>query len=182
MTGARGTRVRPATSSDFGPIDAVEIAAFGHEADHVVPLVHALRSTAAAVLELVAEADGELVGHVMLSRGWLDAPASLVTVRVLSPLAVVPDRQRQGIGRQLIEHAITKSEEARSPAVFLEGDPGYYATSGFAPAGSRGFQSPSARIPEPAFQVRTLSAYEPWMTGTLIYPEAFWATDTVGLR
>ena len=183
MTGTHGARTRPATRSDVGPIDAVETAAFGHEADHVIPLVHALRSTEAAVLELVAEDDdGELVGHVMLSRGWLDAPVSLVTVRVLSPLAVAPDRQRQGIGRRLIEHAVEDSEEALSPAVFLEGDPRYYAASGFAPASSRGFRSPSTRIPEPAFQVRTLTAYEPWMTGTLVYPEAFWATDTVGLR
>lgn len=183
MTGAHGARTRPATGDDLGPIDAVEAAAFGHHADHVIPLVHALRRTGAAVLELVAEDDdGELVGHVMLSRGWLDASASLVTVRVLSPLAVAPDRQRQGIGRRLIEHAVEDSEDALSPAVFLEGDPGYYVASGFAPATSRGFRSPSVRIPEPAFQVRTLAAYEPWMTGTLVYPEAFWATDTVGLR
>lgn len=39
-----------------------------------------------------------------------------------------------------------------------------------------------ARIPDEAFQVSILSAYEPWMTGTLVYSESFWALDCVGLR
>jgi putative acetyltransferase len=33
-----------------------------------------------------------------------------------------------------------------------------------------------------AFQVVTLPAYEPWMTGALVYAEQFWAFDCVGLR
>ena len=52
------------------------------------------------------------------------------------------------------------------------------------PASARpsGFAPPSVRIPGPAFQVAVLAAHEPWMVGQLVYPEAFWATDTVGLR
>ncbi|HET7305799.1 MAG TPA: hypothetical protein VFJ12_14755 [Segeticoccus sp.] len=34
----------------------------------------------------------------------------------------------------------------------------------------------------PAFQVRRLPAHEPWMTGTLVYPDVFWELDCVGLR
>jgi putative acetyltransferase len=41
---------------------------------------------------------------------------------------------------------------------------------------------PSLRFPDAAFQVATLSGYEPWMTGTLVYPDTFWAHDCVGLR
>ena len=61
------------------------------------------------------------------------------------------------------------------PLVFLEGDPAYYSTRGFERADLHGFRSPSLRIPAPAFQVALLSAYEPWMTGTLVYSEVFWA-------
>lgn len=50
------------------------------------------------------------------------------------------------------------------------------------PAGPRGFRKPSLRIPDEAFQVITLPAYEVWMTGTLVYPEPFWRHDSVGLR
>lgn len=42
--------------------------------------------------------------------------------------------------------------------------------------------SPSLRMPDAAFQVARLPAYEPWMTGTLVYSETFWALDCVGLR
>jgi putative acetyltransferase len=38
------------------------------------------------------------------------------------------------------------------------------------------------RIPQCAFQVVVLPAWEPWMTGALVYPDAFWLMDAVGLR
>ncbi|MHB8450990.1 MAG: hypothetical protein ACYDAQ_11155 [Mycobacteriales bacterium] len=38
------------------------------------------------------------------------------------------------------------------------------------------------RIPDAAFQVLLLSAYQAWMTGTLVYRQAFWDHDAVGLR
>jgi putative acetyltransferase len=66
--------------------------------------------------------------------------------------------------------------------VFLEGSPRYYPRFGFRPAGDLGFRRPSLRIPQPAFQVVLRPSYEPWMTGTLVYPEVFWALDCVGLR
>jgi putative acetyltransferase len=44
------------------------------------------------------------------------------------------------------------------------------------------YPSPPRRIPPPAFQVACLPGYETWMTGTLVYSEAFWALDCVGLR
>ena len=174
--------VRPATPADRPHIDAVESAAFGDHGAAVLPLIRELRRTEAAVLELVAEIDAAVVGHLILSRGWVDASARLVPVRVLRPLAVRPDRQRQGVGRALIEHAVDASEAARAPAVFLEGDPAYYSRVGFVSAQREGFSAPSTRIPEPAFQVRLLTAHEPWMTGALVYPEAFWTMDSVGLR
>jgi len=66
--------------------------------------------------------------------------------------------------------------------VFLEGSPSYYSPLGFRPAGELDFRKPSLRIPDAAFQVRTTSTYEPWMTGTLVYAEPFWRLDCVGLR
>lgn len=53
---------------------------------------------------------------------------------------------------------------------------------GFARADEHGFRSPSLRFPAPTFEVALLSAYEPWMTGTSVYSEVFWALDCVGLR
>lgn len=66
--------------------------------------------------------------------------------------------------------------------VFLEGAPAYYSRFGFTAATAQGFRAPSLRIPDAAFQARTLPAYEPWMTGTLVYSSLFWNHDAVGLR
>ena len=129
-----------------------------------------------------ADDDGAVVGHVMLSRGWVDSPRELVEVLVLSPLSVDPPRQGVGIGGELVRAALREAEAFGAPEVFLEGDPGYYARFGFRPAAGSGFTRPSVRIPDAAFQVVLLTAHEPWMTGALVYPEAFWAHDSVGLR
>lgn len=66
--------------------------------------------------------------------------------------------------------------------VFLEGDPVFYLRLGFTPGGQQGFRKPSLRIPDAAFQAIRLPSHEPWMTGTLVYPDTFWQHDAVGLR
>jgi len=150
----------------------------------VARLVDALRIAKAPLppLSFVATVHGQVVGHVMLSASRLDAPRRLVDVYVLSPLGVLPAYQRNGVGTQLIRHAIGAADLHRVPLVFLEGSPRYYGKRGFDRADTAGFRSPSLRIPPPAFQVARLSRYEEWMTGTLVYSEAFWAHDCVGLR
>ena len=135
-----------------------------------------------AGLSYLAERAGVPVGHVQLSRSWVDAPDRLVEVLVLSPLSVVPEHQKQGIGTELVGHAVAEATRVGAPLLFLEGDPRYYSRLGFQAAGGFGFTAPSVRIPAPAFQVMPLPGYEPWMTGALVYAEQFWAYDCVGLR
>jgi putative acetyltransferase len=159
----------------------VHRVAFGDHGPVVAGLVDdMLRDPAALSL---TETDGEdIVGHVMFTRSLLDAPRRLVDVQVLSPLAVLPAYQRRGIGRTLIRRGLDILDERGVPLVFLEGDPRYYVRAGFEPAVPHGFRKPSLRIPDAAFQVYRLSAYEPWMTGTLVYSHLFWDHDCVGLR
>ncbi len=66
--------------------------------------------------------------------------------------------------------------------MFLEGSPGYYGRRGFERASERGFEAPSRRTPEPAFQVALLSRYADWMTGRVIYRDVWWEHDSAGLR
>jgi putative acetyltransferase len=161
----------------------VVAAAFDEPAyGRVVRMMRLLRTSGAERVSIVAVCDDDIVGHVQLSRSWIDAREALVEVLVLSPLSVLPTQQNRGIGTRLIKAALAEAARHGAPAVFLEGASGYYGTRGFEAATPKKFGRPSHRIPEPAFQVALLPAYETWMVGQLVYPEAFWATDTVGLR
>lgn len=177
-----GLSLRPETGADVAAVRALHRGAFG--GDKVADLADALRAAPAALppISLVAVDGSDVAGHVMLSACRLDAPPQLVDVATLSPLAVAKPYRYRGVGGWLIASALAAADEASVPLVFLEGSPGYYAAHGFEPAVALGFRPPSLRIPEPAFQVARLSAYEPWMTGSFIYSETFWSLDCVGLR
>src|SRR5580693_7997873 len=176
--------LREELPGDRESVRDIHLRAFGDHGLVVADLVDALRETIAPAdgLSLVAEHDGQVVGHVMFTRSLLDAPRRLVEVQVLSPLAVLPEHQKRGIGSALVRHGLKAVAEQAVPLVFLEGDPRYYSRFGFAPGGDEGFRKPSLRIPDGAFQVIKLPRYEPWMTGTLVYAEPFWRHDCVGRR
>lgn len=157
-------------------------AAFGDEGSFIVRLLDALEVSGKMAVSLVAERAGEVVGHVGLSRAWVDARERLVDVLVLSPLGVAPSHQGAGVGAELVAAALEAARADGAPAVFLEGDPGYYSRLGFEAGSRHGFVRPSVRIPEPAFQVCLLEDPEEWMRGALVYCDAFWELDCVGLR
>jgi putative acetyltransferase len=181
-------RIRPERAADHAEVLSLHRLAFGGHGERVAGLVSDLRRLvgADAGLSLVAErADqdaGELVGHAMFTPALLDAPRQLVTVEVLSPLAVLPQWQGRGVGGALVRHGIEILAARSVPVVFLEGDPGYYSRFGFVSGDPLGYRRPSLRIPPAGFQVLRLPAYQAWMTGTLVYPEVFWNHDLVGLR
>ncbi|HVB00012.1 MAG TPA: N-acetyltransferase [Acidimicrobiales bacterium] len=169
---------------DRHAVTRVHREAFGTSGDRVAELSDALRSliTAESGLSLVAEEESLIVGHVMFTPSLLDAPRELVTVQVLSPIAILPSHQRQGIGSKLIKVGLEMLDKRGVPVVFLEGLPTYYARFGFSSGAKLGFRRPSLRIPDASFQTIQLSTYEPWMRGTLVYADLFWEHDAVGLR
>jgi putative acetyltransferase len=180
---AADVEIRLERAGEQEQVRAVHTAAFADDG-LVGRLVDALRAMPAplATVSLVAAAGPEVAGHVMLSASRLDAPPRLVDVYVLSPLGVRPAFQRHGTGTALVAAALAAAAARRVPLVFLEGSPGYYGVRGFERADALGFRAPSLRIPPAGFQVARLPGYEPWMTGTLVYAEPFWALDCVGLR
>ncbi|MBO0870037.1 MAG: N-acetyltransferase [Micromonosporaceae bacterium] len=175
--------VREERAEDPEAVREVHRLAFG-DGERVPALVDALRAAGGAVapLSLVAAIGERVVGHVMLSACRLDAPPRLVDVLSLSPLGVLPQFQRRGIGTRLVARALAAAESRGIPLVFLEGSPDYYGKRGFADATKLGFRPPTLRYPPGAFQVAKLSSYQEWMTGTFVYSDTFWALDCVGLR
>jgi putative acetyltransferase len=176
--------VRAETDDDRAAVRAVHLAAFPHHGEVVVNLVDDLRRAVAAGegISLVADDGGVAVGHAMFTPSLLDAPRRLVPVQVLSPIGVLPEFQRRGFGSAIVRRGLELLADRGVPIVFLEGAPQYYSRFGFEPGAALGFRRPSLRIPDAAFQAIRLPSYEPWMTGTLVYSEAFWRHDLVGLR
>lgn len=109
---------KPADASD---IEAVHRAAFPSPLEG--RLVGLLRDAGRLRVSLVAEVEGDVVGHVAFS------PVSVNNSECgwgLAPLAVVPPRQRQGIGRELVRAGLVVCAEAGCGFVVVLGDPDYY--------------------------------------------------------
>ena len=172
--------IEPERPQDRAAVREVVRLAFAPD-DRVAELVDLVRESPEYVpgLSLVARdpgPEGEVVGHVMLSYAHVVAEASTTRHRVLSlsPLAVAPSRQRQGIGSALVLAGLREAEAMGEPLVMLEGSPAYYPRFGFRDSRDLGItiDLPSWAPPD-AGMVHPLTAYDPAIRGRLEYPPAF---------
>jgi putative acetyltransferase len=121
---------------------------------------------------LVAIDEDAVVGHVMVGTTFLDTETGRTEVPNLSPIAVAPARQRQGIGHALIEAAAAVLDADDEPFVVLEGSPDYYGRRGFEDARLHGVLFPLPDwAPPGAGQLRPLAGYRR-IAGTVVYPPA----------
>ena len=154
--------IREERPGDHAAIRAVVTAAFGRadEAD----LVDALRANGDSVLSLVAEED-RIIGHVLFSR--MAAPFRALG---LAPVAVLPDRQRFGVGCSLIRAGLEAAHHAGWQGAFVFGNPDFYRRFGFDASLAAGFASPYAG---PNLMVAPLGGVLPAMEGRIDYAPAF---------
>jgi len=160
--------IRNELATDVDAINAVTIAAFtdaphtGHTEQFIVK---ALRSTGKLSISLVAERDGEVVGHVAVSpvsisdgsTGWYG----------LGPISVMPACQGQGIGSRLMQAALQALRASGAAGCVVLGEPGYYGRFGF--RAEPGLVLPD--VPPAYFQVQAFSGSVP--RGTVTYDAAF---------
>lgn len=169
--------VRPEDPADHPAIRDVVSRAFDSTAE--ADLVEAIRAAPECIpeLALVAELDGTVVGHVMVSLTYLDDGTTRHEIHQLSPLAVAPDHQRSGVGSALVRSVLERSRNAGAEFVILEGDPRYYSRFGFEPCAAYDIHIdlPDWAPPEAA-QICLLSKERPSVRGHVVYPESF---DTV---
>jgi len=171
---ARDVAIRAEQSRDRDAIADVVTAAFASSRE--ARLVEAIRASPYFVpeLSLVAETQGGVVGHVIVSFVDLHDADAQHRVASLSPLAVGPDYQRRGIGSELVREVTARTDARGEPMVILEGSPTFYGRLGFehsVPHGIR-FSLPSWAPPEAA-QVLLLRNYDPSIRGRVVYPPAF---------
>jgi len=128
---ARSTEVtiRPETDADHDAIQHVNREAFGQEAE--AQLVDALRDGGFVRLSLVAELDGQVVGHILFSDIQIVGEDDSVDALALAPMAVVPEHQRKGIGSELVRTGLEQCRQAGHRIVIVLGHPNYYPRFGF---------------------------------------------------
>lgn len=136
------------------------------QTEHLI--VNGLRRAGALALSLVAEADGQIVGHVAFSsvvvgdgtENWYG----------LGPVAVLPEWQRQGIGQALIERGLVELRTGGAEGCVVLGDPGYYGRFGFQHRPDCYFEG------VPAEYLQSLAFGPIWPCGKVIYHQAFGKT------
>ncbi len=132
--------IRLEADQDRTAIWHVNQAAF--EGDSEANLVDALRDGGFAEVSLVAELDGELVGHILFSRVSIVTNAGTVDSLSLAPMAVLPSHQRQRIGSRLVKEGLRACQERGHRIVVVLGHSEFYPRFGFSAEPARRLESP----------------------------------------
>ena len=119
-------------------------------------IVDTIRENCPDTLALVAEDDGEIVGHIFFSPAEIEWSGKVIRGMGLAPMAVRPDRQRQGIGAQLVKAGLEILEEKGCSYVIVLGHPGFYPKFGFKPASKYGLTCQWEGVPDEAFMILIL--------------------------
>lgn len=147
-------------------VEAFAVLPISSHTEHFI--VDALRAAEALTISLVAEIEGELVGHIAFS------PVTVADATIgwfgLGPVAVLPLHQRKGIGKALIQAGLAQLRELGAQGCCLVGHPTYYRKFGFTNVASLVYQG--AR-PDVFFALSFSGRYP---SGNVSYHPAFRAT------
>jgi putative acetyltransferase len=130
--------IRPERGEDAAAVRRVHETAFPTAAE--ADLVEQLRAGGKAVIALVAEDASSIVGHILFSPVALEPLAGTVGLG-LGPVAVLPDHEKHGVGRRLIQNGLAECRAWGAGFVVVLGDPPYYGRFGFEPAEKYGLRN-----------------------------------------
>ncbi len=160
--------IRKEQPRDAQSIHEVTVAAFleAPHTDHTEQfIVKALRESGALSISLVAEEEGNVVGHVALSPVTISDNTD--SWYGLGPISVLPNKQGKGIGSKLMSAAIQELKNIKAKGCVLLGDPDYYHRFGFKPR--EGLVLPG--VPPEYFQALVFQGDLP--QGKVTYHESF---------
>ena len=167
------TNIRQADPDDAPGILAVVADAFSYggtrDPSEEVAIVRGTWSARRGhpLLELVADENGTIVGHLQAAPGGLDGhPTRIAGV---APVCVGAAHQGHGVGSALMGTLLGTAEEWHWPLLVLLGDPAYYGRFGFEPAAPLGLSYPPVGAANPHFQARKLPGYAETLRGEFSY-------------
>lgn len=162
--------IRLEEQKDYMAVHAVNAAAFETPAE--ANLVDILRNEADPIISLVAEEDGQVVGHILFSPVTLSGHANL-KIMGLGPMAVNPEFQRNGVGSKLVKTGLKRCKELGFGAVAVLGHTWFYPRFGFLPSTRYRIRS-EYDVPEDVFMVMEIEpGYLHGAEGTIRYHPAF---------
>jgi putative acetyltransferase len=146
-------KIRREEEGDAPSVRRINELAFGRpiEAD----LIDALRAAGAVILSLVAAEEDVVVGHVLFSPVTLESETARFSIVGLGTLAVLPGRQKTGIGSMLVNAGLAELRRANHDAVVVVGHPSYYPRFGFVRASTHNIRC-DFEVPDEAFMVMEL--------------------------
>jgi putative acetyltransferase len=172
--------IRAEAPGEAPAIRAVDDRAFG--TTHEGRIVDDIRGTdrwidGGSIVAVDEEADdpttGSLVGHLLISEGDVDLDGGGTRrIWMIGPVAVIPERQGQGIGGMLVRAAAALGTERGQPLLILLGHADYYPRFGFEPARAIGIEAPRPWRDANWLALR-LPAWTPDLRGVARFPAAF---------
>lgn len=136
-------KIRKETKSDYDEVYNVVKTAFEtaeHSDGNEQDLVVALRKSDNFIpdLSLVAIEYNKIVGYILFTKIKIGEYEELA----LAPLGILPEYQKQGIGKKLIEKGHQIAKELGYHYSIVLGSETYYSKSGYSPAINYGIKAP----------------------------------------
>lgn len=165
--------IREERTDDCDTIYTVVKSAFDsaeHSDGNEQDLIIALRESENYIpeLELVAEENGKIVGHIMFTK----AKVGEIAVLALAPLSVLPEYQKKGIGMALIKEGHKIAKELGYGYSVVLGSETYYPRAGYVPADTLGILPPFD-APRENFMAYKIDEFSSTINGTIKYAKEF---------
>ena len=162
--------IRQESRNDYKRIRELNDGAFGSTEES--QLIDKLRTGGQVALSLVAEEEGEIIGHILFSRIQIEVPKGPpIPVVALAPMSVSSVHQKRGIGGALIQQGLRILRQRGENAVFVLGHRSYYPKFGFSADLAKQFQCEYAG--DSFFALELQHGWMEGKKGTVVYPEAF---------
>lgn len=161
------------TVGDYEAIKKINDLAFGQEDEG--RLVEKLRKKNDFIPELssIAKINKKPVGHILFYPVYIRSKKTNHISLSLGPMAVLPDFQKKGIGKKLVQNGLARAKRLGFRSVIVVGHPNYYPKFGFQLASTWGIEAPF-EVPDNAFMAIELEKDAlKNINGTVIYPPEF---------
>ena len=168
--------IRSETEADVDAITEVTIAAFktleiSNQTEQFI--IEALRAAKALAVSLVADVSGRVIGHIAFSPVTIsDGTPNWYG---LGPVSVLPEYQRKGIGKALIEEGLSRLKDLNAQGCCLVGHPDYYRKVGFENISGLVHEG----VPQEVFFALSFDGHIP--QGTVAFHEGFKADGQQGV-